>query len=75
MRTKVDDVPVTYSQWASPIVPILKSGGTVRICGDYKVTVSRFAHVEQYPLPTPEDLFVTLAGGVMFSKLDMAHAY
>ena len=40
-----------------------------------KVTVNRFAHIEQYPLPTPEDLFATLAGGVMFSKLYMAHAY
>ena len=85
-KTKVDDEldrlqsaniiePVTYSQWAAPIVPILKSDGTVRICGDYKVRINRFAHIEQYPLPTPEDLFATLAGGVMFSKLDMAHAY
>ena len=86
MKTKVDDEldrlqsaniiePVTYSQWAAPIVSILKSDGTVRICGDYKVTINWFAHVEQCALPTPEDLFATLAGGVMFSKLDMAHAY
>ena len=47
----------------------------MRICGDCKVTVNRFAHIEQYPLPTPEDLFATLAAGVMFTKLDMAHAY
>ena len=37
--------------------------------------VNRFAHIEQYPLPTPEDLFATLACGMMFSKLDMVHAY
>ena len=35
--------------------------GTVRICGDYKVTVTRYAHVEHYPLPTPENVFATLA--------------
>ena len=86
MKTNVDDEldrlqsaniiePVTYSQWATTIVTILKSDCTVRICGDYKVTVNRFAHIEQYPLPTPEDLFATLAAGVLFSKLDNAHAY
>ena len=29
---------VSYSQWATPIVPVLKPDGTVRICGNYKVT-------------------------------------
>ena len=35
----------------------------------------RYAHAEQYLLPTTEDLFATLAGGVKLSKLDMVHAY
>ena len=67
--------PVAYCQRAAHIVPILKSDGTVRICVGYKVTVNRYAHIEQYPPPTPEDLFATLADGVKLSKLDMAHAY
>ena len=66
---------VTNSQWATPIVPMLKYDGTVHICNDYKVTVNMFAHIEQYPLPTQEDMFATLAGGVMFSKLDMTYVY
>ena len=32
--------PVTYSEWAAPIVPILKGDGSIGICGDYKVTVN-----------------------------------
>ena len=67
--------PVAYSQRAAPIVPTLKSDGTVRIYSDYKVTVNRYAHIDQYPLPTPEDLFATLADGFKLSKLDMAYAY
>ena len=30
---------VHYSEWATPIVPLMKSDGTVRICGDYKLTI------------------------------------
>ena len=29
---------VESSEWATPIVPVLKKDNTVRICGDYKVT-------------------------------------
>ena len=32
-----------FSQWAAPIVPIVKGDGTIRICGDYKLTVNRAA--------------------------------
>ena len=52
-----------------------KPDGSVRICGDYKVTINPDLEVDHYPLPTLEDLFATLAGGLKFSKLDLSHAY
>ena len=52
-----------------------KPDGSVRLCGDFKVTVSPSLEIETHPLPNPEDLFATLAGGVMFSESDLAHAY
>ena len=67
--------PVKFSDWAAPIVPVLKSDGRVRICGDYKVTINRSARVEKYPIPRIEELFTSLAGGKSFSKLDLSHAY
>ena len=67
--------PVTHSNWAAPIVAVPKKDGSFRICGDYKVTVNQVLDVEQYPLPKPEDLFATLAGGKLFSKLDLSQAY
>ena len=67
--------PVTYANWAAPIVPVLKSNGTVRICGDYKVTVNQASRLEQYPIPKLEDLCFKLTGGQKFTKLDLSQAY
>lgn len=66
---------VKYSEWAAPVVPILKLVGTVRLCGDYKLTVNTVSSLEQYPIPRVDDLFAALAEGEQFSKLDMSHAY
>ena len=59
----------------SPIVPVMKSDGRVRICGDYKVTVNRAAKLDKYPIPRIEELFASLVGGKAFTKLDLSHAY
>ena len=67
--------PVESSQWAAPIVVVRKAHGTVRLCGDYKVTINPYLESNPYPMPNPEDLFATLAGGAIFSRLDMKHAY
>ena len=67
--------PVRFSDWAAPIVPILKKDGRVRICGDYKVTINKAAKLDKYPIPRIEELFTSLAGGKTFSKLDLLHAY
>ena len=68
-------VKVEQSDWASPIVVVPKSDGSVRICGDYKVTINQVVDDEQYPLPTAQDLYSTLAGSKVFTKLDLTHAY
>ena len=67
--------PIQFSNWAAPVVPVIKRDGTVRVCGDYKLTVNRIAKVDSYPLPQIEDLFAKLSGGKTFTKLDLAHAY
>lgn len=66
---------VQFSEWAAPIVPVLKQDGSIRICGDYKLTVNCVARTDSFPLPRIEDLFASLAGGQVFSKLDLAHVY
>ena len=68
-------VPTQHSDCAAPIVPVVKTNGSVRICGDYKLTANTATKTESYPLPRIEDLFASLAGGKVFSKLDLSHAY
>ena len=67
--------PVQFAEWAAPIVPIVKEDKSIRICGDYKVTVNQAVKLDNYPIPKAEDLFATLNGGDKFSKLDMSQAY
>lgn len=66
---------VNHSDWATPIVPVVKANGTVRICGDFKTTINPHLVVDQYPLPRIEDIFAKLAGGQKFSKIDLRQAY
>ncbi len=66
---------VRYSSWAAPIVPVLKPDGSVRICGDYKLTVNAVSKTDCYPIPKTEDLLAALNGGQSFTKLDLSNAY
>ncbi|CAG2226134.1 unnamed protein product [Mytilus edulis] len=66
---------VEFSEWAAPIVPIVKPDKSVRICGDYKVTINQVSKLDNYPIPKTDDLYATLSGGQAFSKLDLSQAY
>lgn len=68
-------VPVTHSDWAAPVVPVVKTDRKIRLCGDYKITVNKCATNESYPLPKIEDLYAKLSGGKLFTSLDLRHAY
>lgn len=59
--------PVTHSEWATPIVPVIEKDGSVRTCGYFKVTINPVCAVEQYPLHVIEDMFASLSGGDTFS--------
>ncbi|XP_062586311.1 uncharacterized protein K02A2.6-like [Saccostrea cucullata] len=67
--------PVEHSEWATPIVVVPKKDNTVRICGDFKVTLNQCISVDQYPLPRVDEIFSNLAGGKHFTNLDLKNAY
>ena len=69
MKAKVDErlenkgiiAPTNWSEWAKPVVAIPKADGTVRLCGDYKVTVNPAIKVDKYPcLPRKRSSLLSL---------------
>lgn len=66
---------VNTSQLTTPIVPVMKKSGEIRICGDLKVTINQVLEAEKYTLPRIEDMMANLANGQTFSKIDLRKAY
>ena len=52
--------PVGHSDWAAPIVPVLKANGEIYIYGDYKLSVNVASKVDKYPIPNIGDLYSKL---------------
>ena len=66
--------PVEQSEWASPIVVARKSDSSIRLCGDYKVSINEYLENIEHPKPNAQDLFATLVGGRRFTRLDLKQA-
>ncbi|XP_029156062.1 uncharacterized protein K02A2.6-like [Nylanderia fulva] len=67
--------PVEISEWATPIIPVFKSNNSIRLCGNFKLTLNPFLIMDKYPLHTIDEIFSSLQGGALFSELDLKHAY
>ncbi|XP_048039104.1 uncharacterized protein LOC125263947 [Megalobrama amblycephala] len=62
------------SNWASPIVLVPKTDGSVRFCVDYRKvnTVSKF---DAYPMPRVDELLDRLGTARFYSTLDLTKGY
>lgn len=54
--------PVTYSEWATPIVTAKKPNGSIRMCADFSTGLNDVLEKYEYPLPTADYIFATLNG-------------
>ena len=51
LQRLVDEGTVEYSDWAAPIVAVVKSDRkSVRICGDFRTTVNPVSNLNRYPI-------------------------
>ncbi|CAH2105411.1 unnamed protein product [Euphydryas editha] len=62
------------ASWVSPIVPILKSNGEIRICVDMRCANKAIIR-ENHPLPTMAQLIPKFRKATLFSKLDIREAF
>ncbi|XP_055910452.1 uncharacterized protein K02A2.6-like [Eupeodes corollae] len=62
------------SNWVSPIVPVLKDNGDVRICVDMRRANTAIKR-ENHPLPTMNELLPKVCDAKVFSKLDIKDAF
>ena len=60
--------------WVSPMVPVPKKNGSVRICVDL-TRLNRSVQREQFQLPTADQLLASLYGAKYFSTLDAASGF
>ena len=61
--------PVATSDWAAPIVPVVKRDHSVRVCGDYKLSIYQVSNTNIYPLPRIEEIFASLSGGSWICRM------
>lgn len=66
---------VDFSDWAAPIVVVRRSNGKIRICADYSTGLNDALEPHKHPLPLPEDILFKLAGGKVFSHIDLSDAF
>ena len=60
---------VNHSDWAAPIAPVPKEDQSVRICGDFKLTVNPVLQVDQFPLPNMHNTKSMPIGNSQLSKI------
>ena len=69
-----DFIENSDSQYASPIVPIVKKNGSVKIAIDYRL-LNKKTVPRPYHIPHPDDLFNKVKGSKVFSVLDLQNGY
>lgn len=62
------------SKWVSPIVPVLKDNGEIRICVDMR-RANKAILRENHPLPTIDTILPKMRNAKLFSKLDIKDAF
>ncbi|XP_043471652.1 uncharacterized protein K02A2.6-like [Leptopilina heterotoma] len=82
VNNKIDELvemdviePVTKPcKWVSPMVPILKENGDVRICVDMRCPNKAIIR-KNHPIPTMHQLLPKFRKATVFSKLDISNAF
>ena len=67
-------VVASTSPWASPVVPVPKKDGTVRVCIDYR-KLNEVTVADPYYMSTMEEILERVGESRVMSKLDLAKGF
>lgn len=71
---EMDIIEKSASPWSSPIVPIRKPDGTIRLCVDYR-HLNQVTKADRFPMPNLLDMVYGLNGMKYFSTIDLVRGY
>ena len=69
-----DIIEPSTSPWSSPIVPVRKKDGTIRMCIDYR-KLNEVTIPDKFPVPNLFDSVFGLHGTEYFTRLDLVKGY
>jgi hypothetical protein len=70
----LDIIEPSVSPWSSPVVPVRKKDGSVRMCIDYR-QLNRVTIPDKFPVPNLSDSIFGLHGTKFFTRLDLVRGY
>ena len=72
--TLLDIIEPSSSPWSSPVVPVRKKDGSIRMCIDYR-KLNAVTIPDRFPLPNLSDAVFSLHGATYFTSLDLVRGY
>ncbi len=74
LHREMEVIEESHSDWASPIVLVPKTDGSVRFCVDYR-KVNAVSKFDAYPMPRVDELLNRLGTARFYSTLDLTKGY
>lgn len=68
-------VPCEKPLVSAPIVPVIKSSGAVRVCGDYSMTANKIIDCGSYHIPSFDEIVHQIGHARVYSRIDLKEAY
>lgn len=66
---------INLSEWDTPVVYVEKPNHSVRLYGNYKLTLNNQLQDVYYEIPTIKDIFNKMENGTYYCKLDLYNIY